>query len=43
MKSNGQVEILEGIEDGDEILVSGQFMIDSESNLQASFRRMSGK
>ena len=43
MKSNGQVEILEGIEDGDEILVSGQFMIDSESNLQASFRRLSGK
>jgi Cu(I)/Ag(I) efflux system membrane fusion protein len=43
MKSNGKVEILEGIEEGDEILVSGQFMIDSESNLQASFRRMSGK
>ncbi len=43
MKSNGKVEILEGIEDGDKILVSGQFMIDSESNLQASFRRMSGK
>ena len=43
MKSKGQVEILEGIEEGDEILVSGQFMIDSESNLQASFRRMSGK
>jgi len=43
MKSNGQVEILEGIEEGDEILVSGQFMIDSESNLQASFRRLSGK
>ena len=43
LKSNGQVEILEGIADGDEILVSGQFLIDSESNLQASFRRMSGK
>jgi len=43
MKSNGQVEILEGIEEGDDILVSGQFMIDSESNLQASFRRISGK
>lgn len=43
MKSNGQVEILEGIEAGDKILVSGQFMIDSESNLQASFRRMSGE
>ncbi|MCF6190461.1 MAG: efflux RND transporter periplasmic adaptor subunit [Cocleimonas sp.] len=43
MKSDGQVEILEGIEEGDKILVSGQFMIDSESNLQASFRRLSGK
>ena len=43
LKSNGQVEILEGVDEGDEILVSGQFMIDSESNLQASFRRMSGK
>jgi Cu(I)/Ag(I) efflux system membrane fusion protein len=43
MKSNGQVEILAGINKGDDILVSGQFMIDSESNLQASFRRLSGK
>jgi len=43
LKANGLVEILDGIEDGDEILVSGQFMIDSESNLQASFRRLSGK
>jgi Cu(I)/Ag(I) efflux system membrane fusion protein len=43
MKSNGQVEILTGLNKGDDILVSGQFMIDSESNLQASFRRLSGK
>jgi len=43
MKSEGQVEILEGISEGDKILVSGQFMIDSESNLQASFRRLSGE
>ena len=43
MKSNGRVEIVEGIENGDDILVSGQFMIDSESNLQASFRRLTGK
>jgi Cu(I)/Ag(I) efflux system membrane fusion protein len=43
MKSNGQVEILSGLNDGDDILVSGQFMIDSESNLQASFRRLSGQ
>lgn len=43
MKSNGQVEVIDGIEEGDDILVSGQFMIDSESNLQASFRRMMDK
>jgi Cu(I)/Ag(I) efflux system membrane fusion protein len=43
MKSNGQVEIIDGLEEGDDILVSGQFMIDSESNLQASFRRMMDK
>ena len=43
MKSNGRVEIVEGIDNGDDILVSGQFMIDSESNLQASFRRLIGK
>ena len=43
MKSNGQVEIIDGLKEGDDILVSGQFMIDSESNLQASFRRMMDK
>lgn len=43
MKSGGQVEIMGGINEGDDILVSGQFMIDSESNLQASFRRLMGK
>lgn len=41
MQRDGEVEILSGLEEGDEIVVSGQFLIDSESNLQASFRRMS--
>ncbi len=36
-----RVEILAGIEDGDEIVVSGQFLIDSESNIQSSLLRMS--
>ena len=40
MASNGQVEILSGIEAGNEVVVSGQFLIDSESSLQASFLRM---
>ena len=36
-----EVEILSGLQAGDEVVVSGQFLIDSESNLQASFLRMS--
>jgi Cu(I)/Ag(I) efflux system membrane fusion protein len=35
------VEILSGLAEGDEIVVSGQFLIDSESSLRASFMRMS--
>jgi Cu(I)/Ag(I) efflux system membrane fusion protein len=35
-----EVELLSGLDEDDEVVVSGQFLIDSESNLQASFRRM---
>lgn len=38
--SDGKVEILKGLNDGDLVVVSGQFLIDSESSLQASFMRM---
>ncbi len=41
MQTGEGVEILSGLNEGDEIVVSGQFLIDSESSLQASFRRMS--
>ena len=41
MRGEGDVEILSGLELGDDIVVSGQFLIDSESSLQASFLRMS--
>lgn len=36
-----QILVRKGLKVGDEIIVSGQFLIDSESNLQSSFRRMS--
>ncbi len=42
MRSNGQVEILSGLRNRQRIVLSGQFLIDSESNLQASFLRFSG-
>jgi Cu(I)/Ag(I) efflux system membrane fusion protein len=41
MAAGGMIEILSGLEAGDEVVVSGQFLIDSESSLQASFLRMS--
>jgi Cu(I)/Ag(I) efflux system membrane fusion protein len=41
MQRDGAVEILSGLDEGDEIVISGQFLIDSESSLQASFMRMS--
>jgi Cu(I)/Ag(I) efflux system membrane fusion protein len=39
MRSGDEVEILSGLKEGDKVVVSGQFLIDSESNLQASFAR----
>lgn len=35
-----QVEIIEGVEEGDEVVTSGQFLIDSEASVRASFDRM---
>ncbi|MCF6338990.1 MAG: efflux RND transporter periplasmic adaptor subunit [Gammaproteobacteria bacterium] len=42
IESNNKIEILHGLKEGDEIVVSSQFLIDSESNLRASLLRMSG-
>jgi len=39
MRSHGQVEILAGLKVGESVVLSGQFLIDSEANLQASFLR----
>jgi len=38
--AGGEVEIKTGLEEGDLVVTSGQFLIDSEANLQASFRRL---
>ena len=36
------VEISDGLEDNEKVVVSGQFLIDSESSLQASLKRFEG-
>ena len=41
IRTEKTVEILEGLAADDEVVLSGQFLMDSESNLQASFQRMS--
>lgn len=43
MMSRGQVEILSGISAGDDVVISGQFLLDSEASLKGSLLRMSAK
>ncbi|MGB5441354.1 MAG: efflux RND transporter periplasmic adaptor subunit [Gammaproteobacteria bacterium] len=40
IESGDWVEILSGVEPGDRVVVSGQFLIDSEASLKASMTRM---
>lgn len=40
METNGIVEVLSGLNEGDKIVVSGQFLIDSESQIKANLRRL---
>ena len=40
LDSNGQTEIRKGLQAGQKVVVSGQFLIDSEANLRASTLRM---
>lgn len=40
LDSNGQTEIRKGLRAGQKVVVSGQFLIDSEANLRASTLRM---
>jgi len=41
IESHGQTEIRKGVRGGDSVVVSGQFLIDSEANLKAAIERMS--
>ena len=41
IESGDYVEILQGLEDGDKVVISGQFLIDSEASMRASLMRMS--
>lgn len=40
--ADGYVQILDGVKEGEKIVVSSQFLIDSESNLKAAIGQMSG-
>jgi len=40
VEAGGQTEIVEGLEEGDEVVVMAHFLIDSESSLQASLQRL---
>ena len=40
MEADGRTEILKGIEAGQEVVVSGQFLIDSEASLKGTVARM---
>jgi RND family efflux transporter MFP subunit len=42
VSANGYVQILDGIREGEKIVVSSQFLIDSESNLKAAISQMAG-
>ena len=39
-RADGSVQILEGLADGDEVVTSAQFLIDSESNLREAIQKM---
>jgi Cu(I)/Ag(I) efflux system membrane fusion protein len=42
ISNDNEIEVLSGLDEGDTVVVSAQFFIDSESSLQASYRRIAG-
>jgi Cu(I)/Ag(I) efflux system membrane fusion protein len=43
IESGDYIEIISGLAEGEKVVTSGQFLIDSEASLKASLKRMSGK
>ncbi len=41
METGDWIEIVEGLDEGEQVVISGQFLIDSEASLKASLMRMS--
>ena len=39
-RGSGYVEVLEGVQDGDRVVVNGNFLIDAESNLRAALKAL---
>ena len=42
LQSNGFTEVFSGLDEGDDVVVSAQFLIDSESNIDAELNRLQG-
>ncbi len=43
LETHEEVEVIDGVKEGETIVTSAQFLIDSESSLKASFNRISGE
>ena len=43
MQAEGVYEVLEGLREGEAIVTSAQFLIDSESNLNAALKTMTSE
>ncbi|MHB1947585.1 MAG: efflux RND transporter periplasmic adaptor subunit, partial [Gammaproteobacteria bacterium] len=43
IQSGNRIEILSGLSKGEKVVISGEFLIDSEANLQATLQRLNAK
>ena len=42
MESEGRIQVVDGLDEGERVVTSSQFLLDSESNLQAAVDRLAG-